>query len=81
MKKIKKVPIQIYLEPEQEKIIGVLSKRTGKSKAAIIRLCISKFVDTLPPDDDPALNIVGIGESGKRDISKRHDDYLISLER
>jgi predicted DNA-binding protein len=78
MKNLKKIPIQIYLDPEQEKIIALLSKASGKSKAAIIRSCISKFIEGLPPDKDPALDIMAIGSSGKKDIAKGHDEYLIS---
>jgi len=78
MKKIKKIPTQIYLEPEQEKIIALLSKATGKSKAAIIRSCISKFLSNLPLEEDPALGIMNLGASGKNDIAERHDEYLIS---
>lgn len=81
MKRLKKVPIQIYLEPEQQKIIDVLSKASGKSKAAIIRSCISKFIATLPATEDPALDIMNLGASGKKDIAERHDDYLISHEK
>lgn len=80
MKKLKKIPIQIYLEPEQGKIIGHLSKTTGRSKAAIIRSCISKFIESLPPENDPALGIMNLGASGKKDIAEKHDDYLISLQ-
>ena len=81
MKRLKKIPIQIYLEPEQQKIIGLLSKTSGKSKAAIIRSCISEFIVSLPPEKDPALEIMNLGASGKKDIAEKHDDYLISLEK
>ena len=81
MKRLKKTPIQIYLEPEQDKIIALLSKASGKSKAAIIRSCISKFLSSLPPEKDPVLGIMNLGASGKKDIAERHDDYLISLEK
>lgn len=81
MKRLKKIPIQIYLEPDQQKIINILSKTTGKSKAAIIRSCISKFIDTLPLSEDPALNIMNLGESGKKDMAERHDEYLTSYEK
>ena len=78
MKALKKVPIQIYLEPAQDKIITLFSKATGKSKAAIIRYCISKFIASIPPEKDPALRIMKLGSSGKKDIAGRHDDTLIS---
>jgi hypothetical protein len=81
MKRLRKVPIQIYLEPEQDKVLCLLSKSSGKSKAAIIRSCISRHIAGLPLENDPALNIMKLGSSGKTDISERHDDYLISLEK
>ena len=81
MKKPKKIPVQVYLEPEQQKIIGLVSRASGKSKAAIIRLCISDFIARLPLEKDPALNIMNLGASGKRDIAEKHDGYLASLEK
>ena len=81
MKRLKKIPIQVYLEPEQQKIIGFLSKTSGKSKAAIIRSCISEFIASLPPEKDPALEIMNLGASGKKDIAEKHDDYLISFKK
>ncbi len=81
MKRLKKIPIQIYLEPEQDKFIHLLSKTSGESKAAIIRSCISKFIASLPLEKDPALEIINLGASGKKDIAKKHDNYLTSLEK
>jgi hypothetical protein len=78
MRRLNKIPFQIYLEPEQDKIITLLAKSTGKSKAAVIRLCISKYLASLPPEKDPALGIMNLGASGKKDIAEKHDDYLIS---
>ena len=81
MKRLKKIPMQVYIDPEQQKIIGQLSKSTGKSKAAIIRLCISEFIASLPAEKDPALNIMNLGASGKNDIAERHDHYLNSFKK
>lgn len=78
MRKLKKIPTQIYLEPEQEKIISILAKGSGQSKAAVIRSCISRFINSLPLEKDPALDIMNLGASGKNDIAQKHDDYLIS---
>lgn len=80
MKTGKKTPFQIYLEPEQEKMIELLSIQTKKSKAAVIRLCISRYMETLPVEEDPALNIINLGSSGIGDISSKHDDYLMRFE-
>ncbi len=76
MRRLKKIPFQIYLEPEHDKIITLLSKSTGKSKAAVIRSCISKYIAGLPLEKDPALGIMNLGASGKKDIAEKHDDYL-----
>ncbi len=81
MKRLKKIPIQIYLEPEQDEIVGALSKASGKSKAAIIRSCISRFIENLPLEEDPAMDIMNLGSSGKKDIAERHDDYLLSSKK
>jgi hypothetical protein len=80
MKKSKKIPIQIYLDPEQLQIIDRLAKASGKSKTATIRLCIAKYLDSLPLENDPALQIMNLGASGREDIAKRHDDYLIESQ-
>ena len=81
MIKSKKVPIQIYLDPEQYKMIDLLSKARNMSKAATIRNCIAKYFDSLPLENDPALNIINLGTSGKKDIAAKHDDYLIESYR
>jgi len=77
MIKSKKVPIQIYLDPDQFKMIDLLSKARNTSKAATIRNCIAKYFESLPLANDPALNIINLGASGKKDIAAKHDDYLI----
>ncbi len=77
MIKSKKVPIQIYLDPDQYKMIDLLSKSRNTSKAATIRNCIDKYIESLPLEDDPALNIINLGASGKKNIAAKHDDYLI----
>ncbi len=76
MKARKKIPMQIYLEPQQERMITLLAKNSGQAKAAIIRACITKFIEDLPLENDPALNIMSLGASGRHDIGERHDDYL-----
>lgn len=81
VKNTNKIPLRIYLEPDQAEAVSRLSEKKGKSKSAVIRLCISKFISELTAEDDPALNIIGIGTSGKSDISRCHDDYLMSYSK
>ncbi len=81
MLRSKKVPIQIYLDPDQFKMIDLLSKTRNTSKAATIRNCIAKYLESLPLENDPALNLMNLGASGKKDISAKHDYYLIESNR
>ena len=45
MIKSKRVPIQIYLDPDQFKMIDLLSKSRNTSKAATIRNCIAQYLE------------------------------------
>jgi predicted DNA-binding protein len=76
MRKLKKKPIQIYIEPKQNDVLDVLSKKKGVSKAEIIRRSLENLLKELPVEEDPALGLLGLGRSGKRDLSDKHDQYL-----
>ena len=76
MRKLKKKPIQIYIEPEQDAILEVLSKKNHRSKASLIRESIEQYVANLPAEEDAVMNIIGLGASNKGDISQKHDTYL-----
>lgn len=76
MRALRKKPIQIYIEPAQAMSLEGLSRRKGISKAEIIRLSLDKYLSALPVEEDPALGIMGLGRSGKSDVSERHDAYI-----
>jgi predicted DNA-binding protein len=76
MRALKKKPIQIYIEPRQDKVLDTLSKRKGISKAAIIRESVERYLKELPVEEDSALRLIGLGSSGKGDLSIKHDKYL-----
>lgn len=76
MRALKKKPIQIYIEPGQDNLLEILSKKRGVSKAAIIRSGLEKFLRELPVEEDPAIGLIGLGSSGKRDIAEKHDRYI-----
>ncbi len=78
MRSLKKKPIQIYIEPGQDNLLEILSKKRGVSKASLIRVGLEKFLKELPLEEDPAMEIIGLGSSGKNDISERHDRYITS---
>ena len=77
MKSLKKKPIQIYIEPQQDYVLEALSKRKGISKAEIIRKSLEKFLNELPVEQDPAMGLIGLGGSGKGNLSDQHDKYVV----
>ncbi len=81
MQKSKKIPIQIYLDSDQFRMIDLLSKARSTSKAATIRECIAEYLKSIPLENDPALNMINLGDSGKKDIAANHDDYLNEYQR
>lgn len=76
MKNLKKKPIQIYIEPQQDYVLENLAKKKGISKAEIIRESLHKFLREIPLEEDPGMGLVGLGNSGKRNLSDHHDKYL-----
>ena len=76
-----KKPIQIYLEPVQDRALRGLARKEGISLAALIRRTIDHYLAELPVEEDPALQVIGLGRSGREDMASKHDDYLAALTR
>jgi hypothetical protein len=76
MRNLKKKPIQVYIEPRQNDVLEVLSQKKGVSKAEIIRESLAVYLNGLPVEEDPAMDLVGLGSSGRGDLSVQHDRYL-----
>lgn len=81
MKALKKKPVQLYLDPKQDRLLGQLARSMERSKAEVIRMCIDRFLTDLPLEKDPAMEIVALGRSGRGDLARRHDAYLVSHEK
>ena len=77
MKTLKNKSIQIYIDVGQDTLLDALSRRRGISKAAMIRESIEKMLREIPVEEDPAMELMGMGGSGKRDMAEQHDRYLI----
>jgi len=76
MAKMTNRPLQVYLRPDQESALDDLSRRTGRSKADLMRESLDRFLSDLPLEDDPAMRIVSLGKSEKGDLAERHDAYV-----
>lgn len=81
MKRLKKKPVQLYLDPKQDKVLAQLASSMERSKADLVRMCIDQFLADLPLEKDPAMEIVALGRSGRGDLARRHDAYLVSHEK
>lgn len=71
---------QIYLRPEQHRALLKEATEKGISLAELIRQIVEKHLErrsAFPEKPKEVFQrIVGIGASGKTDISERHDHYL-----
>ncbi len=76
MTTLTKQPLQIYLKPAQDQALRARAEREGVSLAELIRRSIDKYLAELPPEDDPAMDLIGLGRSGRGDLSSNHDRYL-----
>ncbi len=76
------VRTQIQLTEEQAKAIKKIATAQGVSVAELIRRAVDNMVKSSTIADTEerkrrALEIVGRFRSGKRDVSKEHDAYLV----
>jgi hypothetical protein len=67
--------IQIYVDPEVHQDLKERARAEGISLSELIRRVAKDYLrkEAAPKD---YLAIVGLGQSGKADISEKHDDYL-----
>ena len=66
---------QIYLDPEVHQRLKERAKEEGISLAELIRRMAKEYLRKEASPED-FLAIIGLGQSGKTDISEKHDDYL-----
>ncbi len=75
-----KARTMVYLEPGDHRALKAEAKRLGISLAELMRRLVQEHLqrhDILPPVAKSVyLKIVGLGASGRGDISERHDAYL-----
>jgi metal-responsive CopG/Arc/MetJ family transcriptional regulator len=65
--------IQVYLEPELKEQLESLASELDVSRSELVRQSIRRFLqEGKLNEQDPLLGIIGLGKSGKNDISERH---------
>jgi metal-responsive CopG/Arc/MetJ family transcriptional regulator len=69
--------IQVYLEPELKEQLESLASELDISRSELVRQSIRRFLqEGKLNEQDPLMGIIGLGKSGKNDISERHDRYI-----
>lgn len=70
----------VYLELAQHRALKAEAKRLGISLAELVRRLVDEHLrrrEALPAVPKSAyLKIIGLGTSGRGDVSERHDAYL-----
>lgn len=66
----------IFIDESLERDLQVLAERQGRSKAAVVRTALERFVRQEKQRAELDLGFVGIGRSGRSDIAERHEEYL-----
>jgi len=51
-------------------------RKKGVSKTEIIWESLDKFLREIPLEEDPGMGLIGLGSSGKRNLSDNHDKYV-----
>lgn len=71
-----KKPLQIYLRKDQLEALRALAQKRGVSLAELVRQGVDKLLAEVPPEEDPALEIMGLFHSGLGDLAEKHDEYI-----
>lgn len=75
----KNKPLQVYLRPHQLDVLRYLAKRREVSLAHLVREGVDHVIASVPADEDPLLDIIGMIDGAPPDLSERHDDYLAEI--
>jgi len=71
---------QIYLEPEQQKVLRKVAKQEHTSVSGLIRQLVEQYIGLVEINGDSVpqkkLSIIGIGNSEFTDVSENHDKYV-----
>lgn len=73
---------QIYITPEQNKLVYKLSVREKVAEAEIIRRAIEEYLrKQIPMPENPLTEIVALGRSGNKSGSVEHDHEIYDSDR
>ncbi|MDA8146615.1 MAG: ribbon-helix-helix domain-containing protein [Thermaerobacter sp.] len=72
-----RVPLQVYLDRPLAIRLAQVAEQRGLRRSELVRSILTDALpQSVPPDEDPLLQIVGMGTGGKTDAADHHDRYL-----
>lgn len=74
--------VQILLTEDQDRQLESLARRLRKSKTSLVRQGVDFVLHRRSrPEADTLLDLIGqAGRVGRKDVSRRHDTYLLGLK-
>lgn len=72
------VRTQISLTEEQHRFLKELAHETGESLSSLIRRAVENLKNEQLARTRQALDLLGAFKADKKDVSVRHDHYLVS---
>ena len=77
MSVLTKKPLQVYLRKDQLQALRALAVKQGVSMAELVRQGVDKLLAEVPVEEDPALDIIEIFDSGVGDLAEKHDEHIV----
>ena len=77
-------PIQVYLRPEERRLLDRLAQEAGVSRAEVLRRGLTALARVQQADESPMLEFARSLEAGAglpADVAERHDEVLGRLLR
>ncbi len=69
------VRTQVYLTPEHHTFLKEEAEKQGVSLAELMRCILDEYMHRATPKE-AFMKIVALGQSGRSDISAKHDRYI-----
>ena len=66
----------IFIEPQLERELQALARRSGRPMAAIVREAVARYVAADKERRPARPGFVASGRSGRSDIAERHEELL-----
>lgn len=78
--RMKKTPIQVYLDTRDRGLLDRLARRLGLSRAETIREAIRRWAAEISGEQDRLLALIGSIDDPAvpTDLSTRHDEYAVA---